>query len=121
VAASLAALGLLAVLVWQNFRPHPLAPTPGAEVKVKSYELVCTRPLSPGAIVVTQPLSAGQRVASAATVEMVQTGSGNFRVINDDELLALVAPRLVALVRFGPYSEQLIFVNPADEKGFPVN
>lgn len=120
-AASLAALGLLAVLAWQNFRPHPLAPMPVAKAKVKSYELVRTQPLSSGAIVITRPLSAGQLVASAATTEMIQTGSGNFRMINDEELLALVASRPAALVRLGPHSEQLVFANPADEKGFPVN
>jgi hypothetical protein len=72
-------------------------------------------------IVVTEPLSADHLVASVAIAEMIQTSSGNFRVINDDELLALVAPRPAALVRLGPHSEQLFFVNPADEKGFPVN
>jgi hypothetical protein len=52
---------------------------------------------------------------------MIHTGSGNFRVNNDDELLTLVSPRPAALVRLGPHSEQLVFANPADEKGFPVN
>jgi hypothetical protein len=119
--AVLVALGLLAVWVRQNFPPHPLAPMPVAKAKVKSYELVRTQPLSAGMIVVTQPLSVGQLVASGATTEMVQTSGGNFRVINDDELLALVASRPAALVRLGPHSEQLFFVNPEDEKGFPVD
>src|ERR1035437_6753487 len=98
-AALLVALGLLAVLVRQNFQPHPLTPVPVAKVKVKSYELVRTQPLSAGAIVVTRPLSANQLVASVATAEMVQTSSGNFRMINDEELLALVASRPAALDR----------------------
>jgi hypothetical protein len=119
--ALLVALGLLAVLVWQNFPPHPLAPMPMAKAKVKSYELVRTQPLSAGAIVVTRPLSANQLVASVATTEMVQTSSGNFRVINDDELLALVASRPAGLVRLGPHSERLIFANPDDERGFPID
>jgi hypothetical protein len=117
----LVALGLLAVLVRQNFPAHPLAPVPVAKAKVKSYELVRTQPLSAGAIVVTRSLSANQLVASVATTEMVQTGNGSFRVINDDELLALVASRPAALVRLGPHSEQLVFANPGDERGFPVN
>src|ERR1017187_5336916 len=120
-AALLVALGLLAALVWQNFPPHPLAPMPVTKAKVKNYELVRTQPLSAGAIVVTRPLSADQLVASVATTEMVQTSSGNFRVINDDELLALVASRPAALVRLGPHSEQLVFANPDDERGFPID
>jgi len=120
-AALLAALGLLAVLVRQNFPTPPLAPKPVTKAKVNSYELVCTQPLSAGAMVVTRPLSTGQLVASGATTKMVQTSSGNFRVIDDDELLALVASRPAALVRLGPHSERLIFADPDDERGFPVN
>jgi hypothetical protein len=120
-AALLVALGLFTFLVWQNFPPHLLAPMPMAKVKVQGYELVRTQPLSAGMIVVTEPLSADHLVASVTTTEIVQTASGNFHVINDDELLALVASRPAALVRLGPHSEQLVFVNPADEKGFPVN
>jgi hypothetical protein len=120
-AALFVALGLLAVLVWQNLPQRPVASMPVAKAKVKNYELVRTQPLSAGAVVVTRPLSADQLVASVTTAETVQTSSGNFRVINDDELLALVASRPAALVRLGPHSEQLVFVNPADEKGFPVD
>jgi hypothetical protein len=121
MAALLVALGLLSVLVWKNFPQHPVAPMPVAKAKVKSYQLVRTQPLPAGAIVATHPLSADRLVASAATIEMLQTTVGNFRVINDDELLALVASRPAALVRVGPHSEELVFVDPADEKGFPVN
>jgi hypothetical protein len=120
-AALFVALGLLAVLVWQNLPQRPVASMPVAKAKVKSYQLVRTQPLPASAIVVTQPFPTDQLVASVATVEMIQTSSGNFRVINDDELLALVAARPAALVRLGPHSEQLVFVNPEDEKGFPVN
>ena len=120
-AALLVALGLLAVLVWQNFPPPPLAPIPVVKAKFKGYELVRTRPLSAGAIIVTRPLSAVQLVASGATSKMVQTSSGHFQVINDDELLALIASRPAGLVRVGPHSERLIFANPDDERGFPVN
>jgi hypothetical protein len=120
-AALLVALGLFTLLVWRNFPPQSLAPMPMAKVKVQGYELVRTQPLSAGMTVVTEPLSADHLVASVAIAEMVQTSSSNYRVINDNELLALVAPRPAVLVRFGPHSDQLFFANPADEKGFPVN
>jgi hypothetical protein len=120
-AASLVALGLLAGLVWQNQPRPPAAMPPVAKAGDKGYQLIRTEPLLVSAMVTTHSLAEGQFVASVATTEMVQTSSGNFRVINDDELLALAASRAVALVRLGPHSEQLVFANPADEKGFPVN
>ena len=120
-AALVVALGLLAPLVWQNVPPRPAAPMPPAKAEVKSYQLVRTQPLPAGAIVATRTLSADRLVAAVATVEVVQTTTGNFRVLNDDELLALVASRPAALVRVGPHSEELVFINPTDAKGFPIN
>ena len=122
VAGALTVLTLLAVLVWQNSPQLRTAQSPLTKAGNKSYELVRTRSLPVGAIVTTRPLAAEQFIASAGTVAVVQTvTSGGFRVINDDELLALVAPRPAALIRLGPHSAQLIFVNPEDEKGFPLN
>jgi len=121
-AAWLVALGLIAVLVWQNLPRRPAGQsTTVAKADKKSYTLIQTQPLPAGAIVATRPLPAGRLLASIATVEMVQTTAGNFHVLNDDALLALIGPRPAALVRVGPHSEELVFVNPADEKGFPVN
>ena len=120
-AALFVALGLITVLVWQSSPRRPVAPMPMINAKVKSYQSVRTQPLPAGAIVATRPLPPDRLVASIATVEMVQTTAGNFRALNDDALLALIGPRPAALVRLGPHSEELVFVNPADEKGFPVN
>lgn len=122
-AALLVALGLLAGLVWQNQPQPPATLPPVAKAGAKSYQLIRTESLPINAMVTTQPLAAGQLVASAEPVGVIETktGCGGFRVINDDELLTLVSPRPAALVRLGPHSEQLVFANPADEKGFPVN
>jgi cytoskeletal protein RodZ len=121
-AAMFIVLGLFAIFVRQTFLPRQtVSAPPVAKANPKSYELVRTQPLSANAIVSTRPLATEQFIASAATVETVQTRAGNFRAINDDELLALVASRPAILIRRGPNSEQLVFVNPADEKGFPVN
>jgi hypothetical protein len=122
-AVLLVVLGMLAVLIWQN-QPQPPAAVPSAaKAGDKSDKLIRTEPLPVSAIVTTRPLAAEQLVASVETVGVVETmaGSGGFRVINDDELLTLVSPRPAALVRLGPHSEQLVFVNPADEKGFPID
>jgi hypothetical protein len=117
--SAVAVLAALAALVWQSLPPRGVVPQKAG----KSYVVVRTRPLPVSALVTTRPLAAGQLVASVETVGVVETvaGSGGFRVIGDDELLALVSPRPAALVRLGPHSEQLFFVNPEDEKGFLVD
>jgi hypothetical protein len=85
-----------------------------------SYELVHTQPLPDGAIVVTRPLAGDQLVASAPAAIIVHTSDG-IREISDDELLALIGSKRAVLIRVGPGSERLVFSNPEDEKGFPVN
>jgi hypothetical protein len=116
---ALAALGLTVILVRQAVLPGRAPAHPAAA----RYTMVRTHPLPASAIVITQPLSPRHRIASATSVEFVQTTSesGGFRVLNDDELLGLVSSRPAALVRLGPGSEQLVFVNPEDQAGFPVN
>jgi hypothetical protein len=68
--------------------------------------------------VTTVPFRSGQFVTPTAGVEIVQTSTGNFRIINDAELLALVAQRPAILIRTGPNSEELVFANPEDQKRF---
>jgi hypothetical protein len=120
VAALCVVAGMLTVFAWRFLLPH--SGTLTGKPRSTGYELVLTQPLSAGAIVATQPLSAGHLISSQTTVAVVSTtGGGNLRLINDDELLALVAPRPAALVRFGPDAEMLVFANPEDERGFPLN
>ena len=117
--AALVVLGLLGTLVWQFMLPGHGRFTPPAA----SYANVRTESLPPGAIVRTQPFAPDRIVMSVASVDVIHTtpNSGRFRKIDDDELLALVAPRPAALVRVGPNSAKLIFVNPEDQKVFPLN
>lgn len=122
--ALLAVLALCGIFIRQDNLPQmPVVPAPALATKTmgKSYTLVETQPLPASDIVTTQPLASHQLVASSAAVKMVQTRSGNYRVINDDELLALVASHPAVLIRTGPHSEELVFVNPADAKGFPLD
>ncbi len=122
VAGIFAVLGLLGILVWQKNVPQQAsAPVTAAKRIERSYTLIRTQPLLASEIVTTQPLAAGRAIVSVATVKIVQSGSADYRVINDNELLALLASHPAALVRVGPHSEELVFVNPADEKGFPIN
>jgi hypothetical protein len=115
-------LGLLGFLVWQkNLPQQTLPPVTAAKAVERSYTLVRTQPLPASEIVTTRPLVIVRFVASVATVEIVQTGSADYRVIDDNQLLALLTSHPALLVRTGSHSQRLIFANPEDEKGFPAN
>ena len=120
--AVLVLLGLCGFFFWQkNVSPRSRAPAPVTRAVSPNYQLVQTRPLSAGAIVATQPLAAGQIIASGETIGVVQTSRGNYHVLDDVELLALVSSHPAVLIRTGPHSEELVFANPEDQKGFPLN
>jgi hypothetical protein len=118
----LAVVSLLAVLVAQQFSRTPAVSTPLAKKITKpSCELVRTQPMSAGALVRTRKFSETQFAAPGSTVVEVATVSGGFRVINDNELLALLADKPVILIRTGPNSEELVFANPEDQKKLLAN
>lgn len=113
-----ASLGLLVALVWLD---SPRRPVPRRH-PTTTCAIVRTQPLPASAFVSTHPFSSALIVASA-NVHLVRTTatSGGFQAIDDNQLLALVAPRPAVLVGTGPHSEELVFVNPEDRKGFPVD
>jgi hypothetical protein len=111
---------------WQWLRSSPAAKVsaPSATAilpAVKNYQLVETRPLPASAQVATGEFARVKVISSVAAVTQVATLSGGFRVINDEQLLALLGSRPAILIRTGPHSEELVFVNPEDQKGFPAN
>ncbi|HVO33831.1 MAG TPA: hypothetical protein VMU17_07935 [Elusimicrobiota bacterium] len=115
---ALAILCVLGTLVWQFMPPgHGIL-----AAKSTDCAIVRTETLPPSSIIHTQPFAADHTVVSVASVDIVHTtpNSGKFHKINDDELLALVV-RPAALVRVGPQSAKLIFLNPEDQKDFPLN
>jgi hypothetical protein len=122
-AATLCAIAaVLLILLWRNSTHKPNTPRQAATHAVeKSYTLVRTRPLAPAAIVSTHALGAGHFSFSGPPVQIVQTQPGQFRFIGDDELLTLMAPRPVVLVRIGPHAEKLVFANPEDERRVSAN
>ena len=121
-AGVLALMSLLAVLAAQHFSKPPVVSAPLAKNVVhQSYELVRTQPLPASAIVSTRSFSATGLAASIPNFTEIATVSGGFRLINDDELLALLADKPAVLIRTGPHSEELVFANPEDQKGFPLN
>jgi hypothetical protein len=111
------AMSLMAVLVVQHLSKPPVVSMPLARKIVRqSYDLVRTQPLPANALVRTRSLSAvGFAVPLPRIIEVITT-SGGFRLINDDELLALLADKPAVLIRTGPHSEELVFANPEDQK-----
>jgi hypothetical protein len=112
-------LALLGIAVWQKHPKTPsLVSTPPMKKTVPAgYTLITTQPLPADAIITTRPLAAAQFTTSPMTVAVVQTSTGNYRLIDDDQLLALLAAHPAVLVRTGPHSEELVFANPQDAKG----
>ena len=117
------ALALLGIFVRQeNFSQKPISAPPVAKIiSPENYGLIRTQPFPARDVVTTQPLVTENFIASTATVKMIQTTTGNYRVINDEQLLALLASRPAILIRTGKNSEELVFANPEDAKGFPLN
>jgi hypothetical protein len=113
---------LAGIFIWQkNPGRRSIVTGPMVQTPARSYTLVSTRPLPAGNIVTTRSPASVQLVTSKPAIEIVETTTGNFHIINDEQLLALVAAHPAVLVRTGPHTEQLVFANPADAKGFPLN
>jgi len=121
-AAVLVSLVLAAVLIRQSIprRSEVLSSTKPAKAE-KSYTLVLSQPLPSAAMITTRPLSSGQFIGATMFAGIVPTRPDAFRVINDTELRALLSPRPCALIQVGTNLEELVFLNPDDAKGFPVN
>jgi len=113
-----ACLTLVSFACWKMFWPASRTIEPRAPALI----VVHSRPLDRSMIVETNPRTVNTVVSSSSTFALVETGTakGLFQEIDDEGLLALLAGKPVALVRRGPHQVELIFLNPEDEKGFPV-
>ncbi len=97
-------------LAWHIGLPR----SPGAG---RSYVVVTTEPLAPSAVITTHPLAPSQVLASFTSVELVQTPPrGQYRELDDRELLDLAAPSPAVLVRSGPNEAELVFVSTGNER-----
>jgi hypothetical protein len=76
--------------------------------------VVNSRPLQPRQIVTTQLGCAEEFVSSASIFTEVRTSgsSGQYKEINDQQLLGLLADRSAILVHHGPHQAELILLNP---------
>lgn len=111
------------IFVWRA-APRPpvvsLASSPSTPPALAaSYAVIRTQPLPAETIVRTQPLSAERLVGSFASIATIRTQPDEtaLRIIDDAELLALVAPRPAALIRVGPQTQELVFGDTAEQPG----
>jgi hypothetical protein len=112
-------VGLVVGFLWKNPQTEHVL----GSVKPSSFVLIRTQPLPASAIIKTRQLAANGLVASHTSVKIVHTdvhGDG-LRLLTDRELLAMLDSRPVVLVQVGPGASELIFANPADQNGFPLN
>jgi hypothetical protein len=107
---------LLAVTVaGRHLLRRGVQPELAAAPQPASCQLVVSQPLRAGQLIATQPLATDQCVVSTALVQVIRTRAGGFGEIGDDELMALAAPNVVALVRRGPHEAELVFVSAPAE------
>src|SRR5580700_6337406 len=94
-AGALALLTALAILTSRTFptRPIAIAPSTGP------CPIITTQPLPASAIVTTQPFDLLLATLPSTPVIQTQPDNPGFRLIDDDQLLALAAPKPAALVR----------------------
>lgn len=113
-------LAAVSVIIMVALWRIPRAPVRVQPPRAQNYELALSQPFPATSIVLTRPLAANQLVASKTPASVVQTAalSGSYREVGDDELLALAAPQLAALVRRGPHTAELVFL-PAPAEAIP--
>ena len=116
----LAAAGVFAVIalaVW-----NAVMPSTSVNLVRPALHIVSSQPLPASMVVRTRSGGVVVVASSPRTFELVETGSikDPFQEITDEQLLALVGSRPAALVRQGPHQAELLFLNPEDTNGFPV-
>jgi hypothetical protein len=109
-----AGVALLTFAFW-NAREPRTASTPARR---PDLVIVHSRPLNPAQVVSTRPGAVQMVSSSASTFRLVQTRMERlYEEIDDQQLLALVSGKPVALIHRGPNQAELIFLNREDEKG----
>ncbi|MGD0016170.1 MAG: hypothetical protein ABSC38_01440 [Verrucomicrobiia bacterium] len=121
----LAALGALPFWLWHLKTSAPVQNTEeirSAPQMAPAFVVVKTRPLSPGMLVETQTGLATtiSTTPSAITLVATRPADQSFRLLDDDQLLALVADQPAAMVRLGPHDATLIITDQILQDGLPV-
>jgi hypothetical protein len=113
----------VSLALWRSQKPAPAirlaeAPAVGSARPVQVRSL----PLRAEMIVESAPAGVAIVVSARTTAAVIESRSDqkSFQEIDDPELLLLVAGRPAALVRPIGQPPQLLFLNPAEEEGFPL-
>jgi hypothetical protein len=116
--AAAAGLIVVSLTLWKMISPGSKL----MEQRVPALVVIHSRPLDSSMVVETEPGAVNLVVSSASNLALVETGRrrSQFREIDDEGLLAFMQGKPVALVRHGPNQAELIFLNPEDQNGFPV-
>jgi len=107
------------VALWHFGWAPPVAPTVS---QLPGLVVIHSAPLDPKLVVETRPGAVNIVQSDSATYAVVETGDGQglFQEIDDDQLLALLTGHPAVLVRRGPGQSELIFLEPGDAQGWPV-
>ena len=107
--------GLL-LMAWKAYFPS----SHSVNSELPALEVVTSHALAPSMIVGTEPGAVSLISSSDADLAVVHSRLGEVSEINDQELLALFTGRPVALVREASGRAELLFLDPDDAQGFPV-
>lgn len=112
-------LAVAAIVLALTFLLHKPAAPLIARSKQSAVSILHSQKLSPSMLLATRQ-SVPQISSSKLTFAVITTQRGGFKLMGDDELLACLVGHPAALVRRGNGSADLVFVNPSDMEGFPV-
>lgn len=119
VALTVALAAVVPALLWRSAVRDPSVVTVAG---IPGVTVVRTQPLDSSLTVSTDPGSVEVVTTSSTSLGVVETGlaADSYRVVTDEELLLFCAGRPSAIVRHKLGEAELVFVDPRDWQGFPV-
>ncbi len=122
---TVAVLAALMFWLWPREHSAPVQatkPSRPAPPVMPAITLVQTLPLPPGMVVETHLGSISMLPVSTSIITLIETLPADelFRQLDDNQLLALVTGKPVALVRYGPHDAVLVMPQELLQEGFRV-
>lgn len=123
---TVAVLAALTFWLWPRAeRPRPMQATkqsPPITPAIPAINFVQTLPLPPGMVVETHLGAITMLPVSSSIIALVETLPADelFHQLDDNQLLALVTGKPIALVRYGPHDAVLVMPEELLQQGFRV-